>query len=90
MTFTDDNSSNSDQQSFSDADLKYLKEDVEPGSSHCIPSWQFLALLTRLEASERVADELAKVHGHSTGSLMDIQSCTLCKILKAWRKAAGK
>ena len=63
---------------FTDDDLKRLKEDVnEEGSSYRIPTEDLFALLARLEAAERVILETDERH-------LPLDAW------QAWRKAAGK
>lgn len=69
---------------FTDDDLKWLKSCAkkrEEGDDVCCQFWvDGPALLARLEAAEACAEKLGCIIGGST----------FCRLVKAWRKAAGK
>jgi hypothetical protein len=94
MTFADDDSSKSGQQSFRDADLKRLKEHIanaEKSTDYAVPQVALpcglsKALLARLEAAEAVIESL---FAKGLGTEEDYRKGQ-DRLIKAWRKAAGK
>ena len=73
---------------FTDDDLKRLKKNVEGQFSVTVhkPTWDEIeALLARLEAAEKVLERFEKTHNKDHGS-----GCSVCFLMEAWRKAAGK
>ena len=94
MSFNDDDNSKSGSQSFSDTDLKRLKEDMRPKKP-----WDYvrfdpdkiMALLTRLEASEKLSTYYAR-HKDFCGlaEITPSYRCELCEAIEAWYKACGR
>lgn len=86
-SFTDDDSKQR-QQSFSDADLKRLKEVIQARHRYMLKDLSFDtwgALLARLEAAEKVAQYMG-----TTDSLNRAPFTPAGELYKAWRKAAGR
>lgn len=80
--------------SFTDTDLKWLKEDVAfHGNSHTLLTIQWQMLIARLEASER-KNRALELHHDADNDGDCFKGCPSCKEMKdsdeAYRKAAGK
>jgi hypothetical protein len=76
-----------DEMTFTDDDLKRLKEDIKPHNA-----WYstIIPLLSRLEAAEEVCEASEKVV-RPTKRIGDAPlERAIFDALKAWRKAAGK
>ena len=88
MSFNNDDNSKSDSQSFSDADLKRYKSFTHLG---CVTVKELKALLTRLEASEKLSIYYAR-HKDFCGlaEITPSYRCELCEAIEAWYKACGK
>lgn len=74
---------------FTDEDLKRLKEDIELANRQPCPMIHIdtdtqLALLHRLECSERVCKDMERYHDRNSPSINYYDH------LEAWRKASGK
>jgi hypothetical protein len=65
---------------FTDDDLAQLKTSIERWSV------RLTALIARLEASEKVCEEVAAIHQKGG----EEHPCSLCDVLDAWREKAGR
>lgn len=73
---------------FTDDDLKLMKMQMyEPDQTKQFwwPEDKLKALLSRLEAGEEIAKGIEAVHPEDENC-----GCSMCDLLKAWRKASGK